>query len=91
MDLTAHAIAQRLVDKLVSLQLPQPGERWTCNGSLEMHVVFRPDTHIGAGQSRTYQCLNLFWIHVQPFWPGVPAGGTRSLSYDPLIFPADRN
>jgi hypothetical protein len=74
MDLAAHAIAQRLVDKLVSLQLPQPGERCTCNGSLEMHVVFRPDTHIGTGQSGTYQCLNLFWIHVKPVLAGVAGG-----------------
>jgi hypothetical protein len=73
-DLAAHASSQGLVNKLMSLQLPQAGECRTRNGCLEMHVVFGPDTHIGARQPGTYQCLNLFWIHVQPVLAGVSGG-----------------
>ena len=73
-DLAAHAVPERLVDELMPLQLPKSGECRTGYGRLEMHVVFRTDNHIGAGQPGTDQCLNLLWIHVWPVLAGMPAG-----------------
>ena len=73
-DLAAHAIAQRLVDELMPLQLPKSGKSRTGYSRLEMHVVFRADNHVGAWQTGTDQCLNLLWIHVWPVLAGMPAG-----------------
>lgn len=63
MDLTAHALAEGLVDQLVTGNAALAGELLGHDTCLEMGVVVRLYPNIGSGQAGADQPRNLLWAH----------------------------
>jgi arabinose-5-phosphate isomerase len=85
-DLTAHALAEGLVDQLVTGDAALAGELLSYDARLKMGVVVRLYPYIGSGQTGADQPRNLLWAHpsdiITPFMSSaaVPADPSSLLA-----------
>ncbi len=82
MDLTAHALAEGLVDQLVTGDAALAGELLGHDARLEMRVVVRLYPNIGSGQAGADQPRNLLWAHpsdiITPVMSSAPVPADQS-------------
>ncbi len=63
MDLAAHALAERLIDQLMTGNAALAGELLGHDARLKMRAIVRLHPHIGSGQAGADQPRNLLWAH----------------------------